>query len=449
MSQEKKGSRGITIIQLAAIGAMFGICGGSALSHQLVPSDEQDEQKLIVSRDTQDIKAIRDHAWQLFESITNATNGNAPAWDNWNSAYDVLRGHLIPRNGVHEFEIPRQLLAGAQAKSLSIKFSKAQPLQEVIYNPELAAQIVSLGLYDHSKLQSLNGDYDRRHTAPSERNVPPVGRHSIALKLIWLVIPAGETAGEVGHRPLDAFPAPAPQKDYDILACVEADDSVSDAPKCPKLNENQVSLSAFYHHQIADSERQFLINDIDAELSKQEQHLLYEAPLLNLLQSNSKLYAVLIGFHVATKEIPDWTWTTFWWHPGPLDASTQEYVSCRPPHISHPWNNYLMDATLSMLTPYSKLKPQLTPKICFNPYLEGQQAGGTQANCMSCHRQAAFPVAWKLPKPGEYWSGDQVLFLDNTKTDYLWSLARGATDRVPTKIACPSPSGVTNRADRR
>ncbi len=95
---------------------------------------------------------------------------------------------------------------------------------------------------------------------------------------------------------------------------------------------------------------------------------------------------ILVGFHVATREIENWVWATFWWH----DAPTQgPFAEGRPRHMAEPWNQFLMNVSYSMDEP-----PETdgSPHIAYNPYLEGTLFDGTKSNCMSCHRRAALLV---------------------------------------------------------
>lgn len=158
---------------------------------------------------------------------------------------------------------------------------------------------------------------------------------------------------------------------------------------------------------------------------------------------------ILLGLHVMTKEIPDWTWTTFWWTP---DARGSKFSADRynASIIREFWRNYVMDTTLSMTTPWEKVrslgqKPSETDpchqdwsqpskaKTDFNPYIEiaPDQGGGMLnaplSNCMNCHKRSTYPGFTNNNMRGIPWRGElnsaTDCFADQMRLDYLWSLS--------------------------
>jgi hypothetical protein len=77
-------------------------------------------------------------------------------------------------------------------------------------------------------------------------------------------------------------------------------------------------------------------------------------------------YAVLVGFHFATREVRNWVWATFWWHNFPNQGP---YAEDRPRTLKGVWRNYLMAASYDMVRPR---EADGKPHIAYNPYLEGQ-----------------------------------------------------------------------------
>jgi hypothetical protein len=94
---------------------------------------------------------------------------------------------------------------------------------------------------------------------------------------------------------------------------------------------------------------------------------------------------VLLGMHVATREIANWVWATFWWHDRPEEGPFSED---RPPEVEGVWRHYLMNASYDMDVPR---ETDGTPHIAYNPYLEGFIKDGVLSNCMTCHRRATWP----------------------------------------------------------
>jgi hypothetical protein len=78
-------------------------------------------------------------------------------------------------------------------------------------------------------------------------------------------------------------------------------------------------------------------------------------------------YAVLLAMHVNTKEIPFWTWQTFWWQPG---ADTPNNFpgnkQGQPSGLAAPWTNYAACTAYDQTT----TPGGATMTVCFNPYLE-------------------------------------------------------------------------------
>jgi hypothetical protein len=148
---------------------------------------------------------------------------------------------------------------------------------------------------------------------------------------------------------------------------------------------------------------------------------------------------ILFGLHVITKELPDWTWSTFWWY---IDPNVPGYGDDRPTTIDNPWRNYLMATTISMDQPE---EAEATPdkgasdpcgqasdkptkaNICFNPFLEGGLLNGRFSNCMNCHKRSTYPLdhpeMMGLPRRGVL-SSDNPCFAGKIRLDYIWSLRR-------------------------
>lgn len=154
--------------------------------------------------------------------------------------------------------------------------------------------------------------------------------------------------------------------------------------------------------------------------------------------------AVLVGMHVTTKEISNWTWQSYFWTPNrdnPGDPSSPLAASLRPKEITGAAANYACVAAYVMLTPYNA--PNNTANgamFGYNPYLEGgfgpgvftfkntynaSYQYGVQSNCMSCH---ALAIADTTTNVGRY-TTDQTINLQDTlyfgrqvSLDFAWSI---------------------------
>jgi hypothetical protein len=152
--------------------------------------------------------------------------------------------------------------------------------------------------------------------------------------------------------------------------------------------------------------------------------------------------AVLVGMHVTTKEISNWTWQSYYWTPNrdqPGAPSSNLAASLRPTQITGAAANYACVASYVMLTPNnaSNTTAGAGPMFGYNPYLEGgfgpttfgytnnynsNYQYGTQSNCMSCHALA-------LPSPAGNYTTDQNINLQDTlyfknqvSIDFAWSI---------------------------
>jgi hypothetical protein len=138
--------------------------------------------------------------------------------------------------------------------------------------------------------------------------------------------------------------------------------------------------------------------------------------------------------HVTTKEITNWTWTTFWWQNGknpPNDFPGSVADMPDASKVKEPWRSYAMCISDSMVVPATD--PKGKPVVCFNPYLETNQADGLNSNCMSCHAMARLPLAATAnPYPQTYLPNgfvdlaDPSIFGGATKTDFVWAIPQSA-----------------------
>jgi hypothetical protein len=166
--------------------------------------------------------------------------------------------------------------------------------------------------------------------------------------------------------------------------------------------------------------------------------------------------AILVGMHISTSEITQWTWQTFWWTPDPAHAprpSTAGIIRARPAQLVGAPAHYTMSIGYQMLEPAQPLTGGDSVGHSFyiyNPYLEAgfspqsfddsarvltnglvvSNNVGMRSNCMSCHAQANFNPADTLEsghtKPGyigdTYVDYNDPKFSGVLKTDFLYSI---------------------------
>ena len=172
-------------------------------------------------------------------------------------------------------------------------------------------------------------------------------------------------------------------------------------------------------------------------------------------------YAVLAGMHVTSREIPRWTWQTFWWTPNPDNPhfpSSAAIAKERPEQLQGAARNYAHASAYSMVNPPQPAtggKNEGDSVYAYNPWLEagfsscvlpdskpaGTNDVGIQTNCMSCHLQAQYPVPEpkgphisnpRCSAPTTVYTGDRYIslddpeFKDTLQVDFLWSIADDA-----------------------
>lgn len=163
-------------------------------------------------------------------------------------------------------------------------------------------------------------------------------------------------------------------------------------------------------------------------------------------------YQILVGMHVAGREITRWTWQTFWWAPNadsPPPPSTAAIAALRPAQLDEASRHYAMALAYSNLAPadpYVGGANTGESVYAYNPYLEApfgpadlpdsipgmsngqvvQNNVGTQTNCMSCHGAANYAPDSVHTAPK--YSGDRHVGLDDPRfhgtlqVDFLWSI---------------------------
>ncbi len=128
---------------------------------------------------------------------------------------------------------------------------------------------------------------------------------------------------------------------------------------------------------------------------------------------------VLVGLHIATKELKEWLWITLWWHD---NADVGPFAQHRPIRQNHRWRNYLMDVTF-----LNDREPQQDPaeRAIFNPWLEAPLSNGTKSNCIACHQRAAWrsETPWMLDTSTGFIPDGSSIYNDRIRLDYIWSLS--------------------------
>lgn len=171
--------------------------------------------------------------------------------------------------------------------------------------------------------------------------------------------------------------------------------------------------------------------------------------------------ALLVCMHVATKEISNWTWQTFFWTPDPANPpspSDKVAASLRPKELVGAASHYAVSTAYAMVRPnqpiYNGTNTNVSAVIGYNPYLEAGLSGqpfngpppgfpnnlnpnlkwGMLTNCMSCHALAAYPGNTSYTGD-QYISMNDPIFLGTVQVDFLWSIPNNVISRAGAKPA--------------
>lgn len=458
-------ARALSILGLTTATAHLPVCGGTYPGRPLpppafgcYPATPETLQQWI---DGQDLRQIRAHGWDVWQSITQPAGDTAyPVWETWYSGHEVF--DLGParaqrgRAGFRDFERPTQFhhhaAAGARVGAMADRPETVLAFNR--YSPSLARTIWRKGLYEARTLNRINQDFDRQGTPIGARLVSisegAVDAQAICLKPVFQFID--------GHRPtaVPYWAGISPQTSTNLAnpephtwrQAVVVDPTGKLEPGSRRkvtFNAEQdyeasvVSLDRFYHIRITPAEAenfsQFAAgsgDDVGAD------NLTDTNSVLSMIKAGN--IALLTAMHVTTKENTNWTWQSFYWSPG--NNRTEDHAG-KPETLPLPWSSYDMVTAYFMVTPEGD--PQGEPWIAFNPYLETNLEGtakmpggvgvtwtGVDSNCMSCHRMAAWRTNLLGPDPttppyvpsGFISPDDPYFFGGFTKLDFLWSLTR-------------------------
>jgi hypothetical protein len=415
-----------------------------------------------------DDKKIRAHGWDIWESINTISPDSLPIWENWFSGYELYyaTNSLVQRDVVKDFEFPKQFFHASVFKTAIPNSPNERATSFNRFSPSVAKYIYDQGYNTQEKLNTINDSFNVAKTIPINRQIQTskdsIDAMSFALKPVfqfisgtqptcipyWAGITAQTTTSFTNPSPgtwrqgvvVDPTGKLKPGTTYKMSCNGEAP---QDWPV--------VSLKDFYNFKItkamADSFSTFAATSGD-DVGHNNQG--DSTSVVDMVKEGN--YALLMAMHVTGKEINVWTWQTFWWSPNPQDPING---MDRPASIASPWNNYNMNTAYYMVSPPGKLQSG-TPLISFNPYLETNLIGtlssevgskdtitwyGAFSNCMSCHRMAAWEQSTYIPN-GNIDPANPVLFSNNTKTDFLWSIPTRAVAAVKKKQAAAEKGKV-------
>jgi hypothetical protein len=306
----------------------------------------------------------RARGWQLWQELTASPT---PAWESWLPSERVFAADA-PAGPIDTltFRSPHDIRMDGR-----IVVPASQPLLYSVLLDEAAV--------DHVRAHRLASRAELRGYGAAIPAFPPAAR---AVKLVWYPIKAVGTTdvpvwdGRPSRADADGNPPTAWRRRVTV--------SVDGAP-------GTVPVDRFYHRTLATATERDA-----ARLAWHDDDLAIGDVV------------VLVAVHLTTKDVPDWTWTTLWWHDAP---DRGPFAADRPPSITGWAASYVMDATLDAAMP------------CMNPWLEARFPDGLASNCVSCHERAAAGAREFLPVTTGRTPATDAYFAGKTSTDFMWSVA--------------------------
>lgn len=414
--------------------------------------------------------SIRAHGWDLWQSMTAMVDDTTPTWQTFYSGHELFSAarptatsrpaaFRIPIERPRQFNHLRFIRRGDRRLRATIpvdtfervfsfnRFSRSTA--NYVWDKALN-KVNTLFEYD-VKFDIENGPIASREVLTSADSTDPL---SIVTKPVfefirgdtvsaipyWRGYTSADTRGDTLHPPPRFWKQAVA---VDPTGAHQPGDSVFMAPNdsVPPAWLKVVPLSAFYYVKVT-AEDSANLSGFGADSSGDDMGFNADTADVRAAARPGN-YALMVAMHVTGKEIPNWTWQSFWWSPVPNDSLGND----RPSSILAPWNNYVMTTAYAMLTPSGQ------PNIAFSPYLETSLAGNTETgmpwtgvitNCMSCHRRAAVGYGWdpvgdtvvaSAPLYGPAANvdpGDSTIFnipiapapglWGTVKTDFLWSV---------------------------
>lgn len=359
-------------------------------------------------RDADDVAGMRRHAWDLLAMVTAPGAGGQPQWRTWHERSEVLeRSSSSPGGfeGTSPSAVPSE--TGRQRRGGAAPLHLATALS-VHFNPAAEQHVRANGYGSAETYAKLKSTFDSQGAVAAERKLADFPGDAVTVKAMWRIVPASSSPGETWVLPVfdpterDAS-ASYPTNKWD--RSVVLDMSGKDVPEGTTADVNiprqprkarVVSINRFYHITLG-AEQARAVNASPGDV------------------------AVLVGLHVATREIPTWVWATYWWHDRPDEG---EFAAGRPGEIAGSvWGNYLMNVEFGDGRNGASKAPR---RPVFNPYLEAQLKRGITSNCFSCHQQASLTSelyqAPSSPVRTFPLSDSDPTFKDRIRTGFVWSL---------------------------
>lgn len=450
---------------LACTNAPKGEMDGSTRGESIIPVDfpQLDIPGFAFPRDSNTVKAWIEsydtisqykHAWGLWTGLTTLTDQEGSFGD----ALRVFETWLTPEEIIHAMNTNDKNLLTKGSAIRSNRANLRLPRQFGHGTLGLAPQDIDSVFEAHSYSPSASAYALKNKVfsaiqlakyAEKGNSIPPFPDNAITTKPTYKILRAskGDSIFAIPVWPPDpssGYPKPAGYKESTWNNSIQINIKAKKSDPANRI----YALSDFIYYQM---------NQEDAEVFNARVE-----PKRNPNVSAGDI-AILVGMHVTTREIANWTWQTYWWVPDadkPAFPSSKAIADARPAQLKGAARHYAMSIAYYMVNP---TEPYATadivtgkPNYGFNPYLEAkfdaddfEPVGlskvyldaktsvptdvGIRSNCMSCHRMAGLNKNDLLATNNErrvpgfvgdaYISQTNPVFKDMLLTDFAWSVA--------------------------
>jgi hypothetical protein len=394
-----------------------------------------------------DTVRIRQHAWELWAGLTAMTGqvsggDSLPVYETWLSRFEVYNPALAGEGGAlrargrqldRGFHSPVQFHhPGAVAATATTGWQEERLVAGVKYDMSSAEHVWTHDYVDSTRLSALNDSFPA--TPIDARNIVPFPNTAVATKPVYWVVSRTEMTVMPYWAGVDASTDPAQPTPSTWTQFVVVDPTGTRVGQTVDVSANGttypsevIGLDRLYSFALTQDEVDAVLSTdpaSDVEFATDSVEVLVirgDSTVQEMRQVGVGDRAALVAMHVATKEIGNWTWQTFWWTPDPDDDPLSRD---KPAAVTGPFRSFAMQQAYYMTVPSGPAQGE--DQVTFNPYLETAFANvGTTSNCMSCHQTATWPGARYI------FSGDVNPggpdFAGQLKLDFLWSVQAGAS----------------------
>jgi hypothetical protein len=382
---------------------------------------------LEASRRSGDSITQRRHAWNLLVRLTRTSNPHArPFFEFWHGE-DATFARLPSQRlalGIRGFSRNSAEQGKAAAADLLSQSVDTPVITYTLYNDAAYDHIRKNRLYLQSELLRLRRVGAKDDSIVGDRTVPAFPAQAMVLKTAWWPVARDRLTALPVWDP-DSNPPRRGGNDYTTWSRVIALDprDASRGARTASIDFAGRSFGDAHRIGLGDFYYVALTADLASRLNRDR-----SAQKLALLVLGRPLAAgdmlVLIAANIATKELRDWVWATWWWHDR---ADAGPSAADRPRNLVGRWRNYLLQVAFDDVAPVAA---DQGAHICFDPWMEGRfpdggHGGGTVSNCLACHRRASFPAAEFLPvtRGAPNLASDPAFASGLVRTNFLWSLA--------------------------